>query len=343
MAEEGNHLTAETLIAVLVLVFYTIAGSLFKKYEFKYAHESGICMVLGIIVTFFANLFNKEESFAKTFDFSYELFFTFILPPIIFGAGYNLRKKFFFKYLFYIFLFGVIGTIVNFCCVAPLTLLVNNNRWLYFTNKSDIFDKNGNVRKEIKNLEPKKEDRRILHTEYNGNLVSRLLGEAATEIKSHDATPLASDLKSSSVIEDKSNSSIEGKENNSASSNTEEKSIKESASEETAKSSDISSEIQAKETESKSKKESNSTDSSETEDDNGLHIDQLILSTKEILLFASVISATDAVAALAFVDEDSDPKLFPILFGEGVVNDAVCIVLYQIIKKFLDSGERKYI
>ena len=59
----------------------------------------------------------------------------------------------------------------------------------------------------------------------------------------------------------------------------------------------------------------------------------------QILLFAAVISATDAVAALAFVREESDPKLFPILFGEGVVNDAVCIVLYQIIKRFLDSGE----
>lgn len=67
----------------------------------------------------------------------------------------------------------------------------------------------------------------------------------------------------------------------------------------------------------------------------------IYFSLNEILLFASVISATDAVAALAFVNEQNDPKLFPILFGEGVVNDAVCIVLYQIIKGFLDSGAGK--
>jgi hypothetical protein len=67
----------------------------------------------------------------------------------------------------------------------------------------------------------------------------------------------------------------------------------------------------------------------------------IFFTNNEILLFASVISATDAVAALAFVKEESDPKLFPILFGEGVVNDAVCIVLYQIIKSFLASGESK--
>ena len=55
---------------------------------------------------------------------------------------------------------------------------------------------------------------------------------------------------------------------------------------------------------------------------------------KEILLFASVISATDTVAALTFIKEDQEQKLFSILFGEGVLNDAVCIVLYRIIKLF---------
>lgn len=65
-------------------------------------------------------------------------------------------------------------------------------------------------------------------------------------------------------------------------------------------------------------------------------------SLKEILLFASVISATDTVAALTFVKEESDPKLFSILFGEGVLNDAVCIVLYRILFEFTSSGEGKY-
>lgn len=65
-------------------------------------------------------------------------------------------------------------------------------------------------------------------------------------------------------------------------------------------------------------------------------------SLKEILLFASVISATDTVAALTFVKESSNPKLFAVLFGEGVLNDAVCIVLYRIIKSFknIDKGKK---
>ena len=51
----------------------------------------------------------------------------------------------------------------------------------------------------------------------------------------------------------------------------------------------------------------------------------------DALSFAAVISATDAVAALTFIHEDTEPKLFSILFGEGVVNDAVCIVIYNFL------------
>lgn len=59
------------------------------------------------------------------------------------------------------------------------------------------------------------------------------------------------------------------------------------------------------------------------------------------MLFSSVISATDSVAALTFIKEETEPKLFAILFGEGVINDAVCIVLYTIIREFMNSGEGK--
>ena len=40
----------------------------------------------------------------------------------------------------------------------------------------------------------------------------------------------------------------------------------------------------------------------------------------------AVISTTDAVA-LTFIHEDTEPKLFSILFGEGVINNAVYIVI----------------
>lgn len=69
--------------------------------------------------------------------------------------------------------------------------------------------------------------------------------------------------------------------------------------------------------------------------------DEYILnfSLREILLFSSVIAATDTVAALTFIKEENEPKLFAILFGEGVINDAVCIVLYGIIRDFTNSNQ----
>lgn len=54
------------------------------------------------------------------------MFFTIILPPIIFAAGYNLRKKQFFNNFGLICYFGVAGTLVSFGVIACFSLLFNN-------------------------------------------------------------------------------------------------------------------------------------------------------------------------------------------------------------------------
>ena len=61
----------------------------------------------------------------------------------------------------------------------------------------------------------------------------------------------------------------------------------------------------------------------------------LRLSSKECLLLASVLCATDTVAALTIVKEKSYPTLNSILFGEGVVNDAVSILLFRAVEKLI--------
>ena len=66
--------------------------------------------------------------------------------------------------------------------------------------------------------------------------------------------------------------------------------------------------------------------------------DEIInLSLTEIFLFAAAISASNNENATAFIKEDTNPKLSSIFYGEGIVNDAICIVLYRIIKRFTDS------
>ena len=52
---------------------------------------------------------------------------------------------------------------------------------------------------------------------------------------------------------------------------------------------------------------------------------------------ASVLCATDTVAALAIVKDSEFPTLNSILFGEGVVNDGVSILLFKAVEKVIAS------
>ena len=61
----------------------------------------------------------------------------------------------------------------------------------------------------------------------------------------------------------------------------------------------------------------------------------LKLLPKECLLLAALLCATDTVAALTIVKEKNFPQLSSILFGEGVVNDAVSILLFRAVEKLI--------
>nr|AKN21460.1 slc9a-1 [Schmidtea mediterranea] len=59
-----------------------------------------------------------------------------------------------------------------------------------------------------------------------------------------------------------------------------------------------------------------------------------------ILLFSSFIVAVDPVAVLAiFKDLKVDKELYYMIFGESLLNDAVTIVLYDIIKELMIIGD----
>ena len=62
------------------------------------------------------------------------------------------------------------------------------------------------------------------------------------------------------------------------------------------------------------------------------------LTIAECLLLSSVLWATDTVAALAIVKESDYPTLNSILFGEGVVNDAVAILIFKAVEKMIEAG-----
>lgn len=70
-------------------------------------------------IAYFA--FNKHYGF----EFGEILFFYGLLPPIIFEAGYNLKKNKIFENLSYIGIFGILGTVVAFFVIMGLTFAID--------------------------------------------------------------------------------------------------------------------------------------------------------------------------------------------------------------------------
>eukprot|EP01063_Lacrimia_lanifica_P036095 TRINITY_DN7069_c0_g2_i1.p1 TRINITY_DN7069_c0_g2~~TRINITY_DN7069_c0_g2_i1.p1 ORF type:complete len:562 (+),score=188.85 TRINITY_DN7069_c0_g2_i1:380-2065(+) len=68
----------------------------------------------------------------------------------------------------------------------------------------------------------------------------------------------------------------------------------------------------------------------------------------ETMCFAALLSAIDPVAVLSVLGRmfttpewarKSPPRIFYVIFGESVLNDAVAIVIFKIFEGFLESGE----
>lgn len=66
-----------------------------------------------------------------------------------------------------------------------------------------------------------------------------------------------------------------------------------------------------------------------------LGIESLDLTLLECLTFGTTLSATDPVTILAIFNQYKvDPKLYTIIFGESLLNDAVSIVMYETLSQF---------
>ena len=61
-----------------------------------------------------------------------------------------------------------------------------------------------------------------------------------------------------------------------------------------------------------------------------LGLESLNLSLLECLIFGSTLAATDPVTILAIFNQYKvDPKLYNVIFGVSLLNDAVSIVMYE--------------
>jgi sodium/hydrogen exchanger-like protein 6/7/sodium/hydrogen exchanger 8 len=57
----------------------------------------------------------------------------------------------------------------------------------------------------------------------------------------------------------------------------------------------------------------------------------MYMSTMQMLLFAALVCSSDVVAAVSIVDYKAQPKLFSCIFGEGIANDIVSIIIFNTV------------
>ena len=97
----------------VLLGLCVLAAYLVKKHKVYHLPESVAAILVGFLVGAIVRLFFSSEAELNFLAFQPELFFFLLLPPIIFEAGYTLRKKHFFSNFWSIVMYAVVGTLLS--------------------------------------------------------------------------------------------------------------------------------------------------------------------------------------------------------------------------------------
>jgi NhaP-type Na+/H+ or K+/H+ antiporter len=186
------------------LIFFFFMEGLIHKIKPLIGHQTVATIVLGIIWSvFWYYREGHNEEVLKIFEFSQSAFFDFLLPPIIYNSGFNMKRKSFFTNLGNVMIFGLGVTLFCFIEYSALSYVALNS--YEFTMTKYVTDDGVPITKKV---------------EY---------------------------------------------------------------------------------------------------------------SIMNLLLFTSLLCSSDVVAAVSIVDFDAQPKLFSCIFGEGVTNDIVSIIMFNAV------------
>ncbi|XP_074568322.1 sodium/hydrogen exchanger 1-like [Curcuma longa] len=116
LSATSDHASVVSInIFVALLCGCIVIGHLLE--ESRWINESITALVIGVCTGAVILLTTKGKS-SHIFVFSEDLFFIYLLPPIIFNAGFQVKKKQFFRNFMTIMLFGAIGTLISFFIIS---------------------------------------------------------------------------------------------------------------------------------------------------------------------------------------------------------------------------------
>ncbi|KAE8698220.1 Sodium/hydrogen exchanger 2 [Hibiscus syriacus] len=100
---------------VALLCGCIVVGHLLE--ESRWMNESITALAIGLCTGVIILLTTGGKS-SHLLVFSEDLFFNYLLPPIIFNAGFQVKKKQFFRNFMTIILFGAVGTLISFAIIS---------------------------------------------------------------------------------------------------------------------------------------------------------------------------------------------------------------------------------
>ena len=103
------------VIFLSVLITFTLVGGWIESKHLALGHETGFIIMFGMLISWVVYQFDSHEEANKlVFQFNTEIFFDLALPAILFSAGFNMRRKEFFKNFVNIVKFGIFGSLFTF-------------------------------------------------------------------------------------------------------------------------------------------------------------------------------------------------------------------------------------
>lgn len=113
---DADQITVDAItLFVALLCACIIIGHLLE--ENRWFNESITSLIIGLC-TGIVILLTSGGTSSRVLEFDEQLFFIYLLPPIIFNAGFQVKKKQFFRNFIIITMFGVVGTLISFAVIS---------------------------------------------------------------------------------------------------------------------------------------------------------------------------------------------------------------------------------